>query len=185
MLEGSYKQHPEEEPDTARSTKYACSCSSHLAELGTGLFSGCTNASTADVLQLCSSQSPVAVTCKQKMTGILRASPALGKVAMTQAGWEKDGDSLTGEASALQAVHELVLSAVTPQADRTGGLLKSSSQLPRLPKCWQKNEQGQLGCSSIPGKCSQALQFPCNPAGKTAATMHATQYFGVSTLSRL
>lgn len=54
------------------------------------------------------------------MAGILRASPALGKVAVTQTGWEKDGDSLTGEASALQALSELVLSTVPHSPDSPG-----------------------------------------------------------------
>lgn len=155
MLEGSCKQQPEEEPDRARNTKSACSCSSHLAELGTSLFSGCISASKADILQLCSPQSSVAIPCKQKMTGILRASPALGKVAMTQSGWEKDGDSLTGEASALQAVSGLVLSTVPHIPDSPGRQnreLVEEVTFPAAqtsPECQQKNE----GRSCIP-RCS-------------------------------
>lgn len=50
----------------------------------------------------------------------LRASPALGKVAMIQTGWEKDGDSLSGEAYGLQAVSALVLSTVPHIPDAQG-----------------------------------------------------------------
>lgn len=74
----------------------------------------------------------------------------------------------------LNLCSALCLTALTPQADGIGGLLKSSD----VPSCpdfpwmlaekWAKlvHSKVQLWCNNIPGKCSQALQFPCNPAGK-------------------
>ena len=57
----------------------------------------------SDIHQLCSTSSLVAVTCDQELAGILKASSALEKadVTQTEAGWEKGGDTLSGEAGIL------------------------------------------------------------------------------------
>lgn len=107
-----------------------------------------TKLSCSDIHEFCSTQTPVAITCKQKMTGILRASPALGKVAMTQTAWEKDGDSLTGEVSASPGfiwtcAQHCASQPWLPRQMEQGACWRAVT-LPAAqtsPECWQKNEQ--------------------------------------------
>lgn len=103
--------------------------------------------SCSDIHQLCSTQSPVAIICKQKMTGILRASPALGKVVMTQTGWKRMVIAWLGKPVFSQAVSELVLSTAPRSPDSPGRQNREACrrQVPftavqTSPECWQKNE---------------------------------------------